>query len=81
MVQGTECRVIPSACALGGGTTPTETIHRSPSKCRAMPATWPRRYLRLSPPIAGRIVNDRYTIEVRTLGVDYQRWVAKAIRP
>jgi L-seryl-tRNA(Ser) seleniumtransferase len=67
MIAGTSCRVIESACALGGGTTPTETI---PSIAIEVPGDASRiaiRLLQYNPPIAGRIVDDRLTIEVRTL--------------
>jgi seryl-tRNA(sec) selenium transferase len=80
MVQGTECRVIPSACALGGGTTPMETIPSIAIEVPGNASDLAARYLRHSPPIAGRIVDDRFTIEVRTLGVDDRRSVAAAIR-
>jgi L-seryl-tRNA(Ser) seleniumtransferase len=80
MIRGTECRAIDSACALGGGTTPTETI---PSIAIEVPGDASRlaaRFLQHDPPIAGRIVDDRYTIEMRTLGEDERRVVAEAIR-
>lgn len=79
MVRGTNCRVAGSDCALGGGTTPTETI---PSIAIEVPGDANQlasRFLRHDPPIAGRIVDDRFTIEVRTLTDDDRRDVASAI--
>jgi L-seryl-tRNA(Ser) seleniumtransferase len=80
MVQGTDCRVIDSACALGGGTTPTETIPsiaiEVPGDANAVAA----RFLKNDPPIVGRIVDDRFTIEVRTLGENDRSIVADSIR-
>jgi L-seryl-tRNA(Ser) seleniumtransferase len=67
IVRGTRARVIDSRCALGGGTTPTETI---PSIAILVPgpaSELQTRFLRNDPPIIGRIVDDRFTIEVRTL--------------
>src|SRR3954453_15259040 len=80
MIAGTSCCVIESACALGGGTTPTETI---PSMAIEVPGDASQlalRFLQHDPPIAGRIVEDRFTIEVRTLSEDDQREVTKALR-
>ena len=65
LVRGTKCKAVDSDCALGGGTTPTETI---PSIAIHMPGKASelyRDFLRQN--IVGRIVDDRFTIEVRTL--------------
>jgi L-seryl-tRNA(Ser) seleniumtransferase len=67
LIRGTACEVIESRCALGGGTTPTETI---PSLAIAVPGDpneVQARFLRLTPPIIGRILEDRFTIDLRTL--------------
>src|SRR5689334_5091373 len=67
LVRGTSCRVIDSDCALGGGTTPTETI---PSAAIAVPgdaAANAARFLAGAPPIVGRIVDDAFTVDMRTL--------------
>lgn len=80
MVRGTECRVIESQCALGGGTTPTETIRSIAIEVPGDASDLAARYLRRDPPIAGRIVDDRFTIEIRTLREEDQRVVAEAIR-
>lgn len=73
-------RIIESRCALGGGTTPTETIPsiaiQVPGDASALAAA----FLRHDPPIAGRIVDDAFTIEVRTLGDDEREIVAAALR-
>jgi L-seryl-tRNA(Ser) seleniumtransferase len=80
MVAGTSCRVIESACALGGGTTPTETIPSIAVEVTGNASHVAARFLQHDPPIAGRIVDDRFTIEARTLSEDDLRVVAKAIR-
>jgi L-seryl-tRNA(Ser) seleniumtransferase len=59
--------VVESDCALGGGTTPAETI---PSVAIAVPgnaAENAARFLTHDPPIVGRILNDEFRIDVRTL--------------
>jgi L-seryl-tRNA(Ser) seleniumtransferase len=80
MVRGTECRVVESQCALGGGTTPAETIRSIAIAVPGDASDLAARYLRHDPPIAGRIVDDRFTIEVRTLGAGECAAVAEAIK-
>jgi L-seryl-tRNA(Ser) seleniumtransferase len=80
IVRGTECRVVESACALGGGTTPTETIASIAIEVPGDASRLAARFLRHDPPIAGRIVDDRFTVEIRTLGEDDRRVIAAAIR-
>jgi L-seryl-tRNA(Ser) seleniumtransferase len=67
LVRGTSCRVVDSDCALGGGTTPAETI---PSLAVAAPgdaAEAASRFLAGDPPVVGRIVDGVFLIDVRTL--------------
>ncbi|MEA2326961.1 MAG: L-seryl-tRNA(Ser) seleniumtransferase [Thermoanaerobaculia bacterium] len=73
MIAGTSCRVIESQCALGGGTTPTETIPSIAIEVPGNASNVAARFLQNNPPIVGRIVDDRFTIEVRTLAVDDRR--------
>jgi L-seryl-tRNA(Ser) seleniumtransferase len=80
MIAGTSCRIIESACALGGGTTPTESIPSIAIEVPGNASELASRFLRHDPPIVGRIVDDRFTIEVRTLSEDDQRIVANTIR-
>jgi L-seryl-tRNA(Ser) seleniumtransferase len=80
LVAGTACRVVDSRCALGGGTTPTETI---PSIAIAVPgdaSATAAAFLKHDPPIAGRIVDDAFTIEVRTLADEDREIVRAALR-
>jgi L-seryl-tRNA(Ser) seleniumtransferase len=67
IARGTGCHVIESDCALGGGTTPTETIPSIAIEVPGDASQLAARFLRHDPPIAGRILEDRFTIEVRTL--------------
>jgi L-seryl-tRNA(Ser) seleniumtransferase len=80
VVAGTPCQVIHSACALGGGTTPSETIRSIAIEVPGNATENAGRFLRCDPPIAGRIVDDKFTIEVRTLDDDDRRDVRQAIQ-
>jgi L-seryl-tRNA(Ser) seleniumtransferase len=80
MVQGTDCRIIETQCALGGGTTPTETIPSIAIEVHGDASAIASRLLRNNPPIVGRIIDDRFTIEVRTLSAEDRQEVAAAVR-
>src|SRR5688572_14743395 len=67
LVRGTRCRIVDSRCALGGGTTPTETIASVAIDVPGDANAQYTRFLRNDPPIVGRIQNDRFTIDVRTV--------------
>jgi L-seryl-tRNA(Ser) seleniumtransferase len=67
LAQGTPARIIESRCALGGGTTPTETIASVAIEVPGKANELYDRFLQHDPPIVGRIVEDRFTVEVRTL--------------
>jgi L-seryl-tRNA(Ser) seleniumtransferase len=67
IVRGTPCRAVESRCALGGGTTPTETIPSIAIEVPGKPAELSTRFLQNDPPIIGRTEKNRFTIEVRTL--------------
>jgi len=65
LVRDTSARVIESRCALGGGTTPTETIASIAIEVPGNANETYARFLRAA--IVGRIVNDAFTLEARTL--------------
>ncbi len=67
LVRGTRCRIVDSRCALGGGTTPTETMASVAIDVPGDANALYTRFLRNDPPIVGRIQNDRFTIDVRTV--------------
>lgn len=67
LVRGTPCSIVESRCALGGGTTPTETMASIAVQVPGNAGELQARFLRNDPPIAGRVQNDRFTIDVRTL--------------
>lgn len=67
LVRDTRCGIVDSRCALGGGTTPTETIPSIAIEVPGIADALSTRFLRNDPPIVGRIQNDRYTIDVRTV--------------
>lgn len=80
LVRGTRCRVHDSRCALGGGTTPAETIPSIAIEVPGDPNELYARFLRNDPPIVGRIVEDRFTIEVRSLEEEDRSLVASVLR-
>jgi L-seryl-tRNA(Ser) seleniumtransferase len=67
LVRGTRCTIVDSRCALGGGTTPTETIASIAVEVPGDANVLSTRFLRNDPPIVGRIQNDRFTIDVRSV--------------
>lgn len=72
-------RVVDSECALGGGTTPTETIPSVAIEVPGKATQLYERFLQHDPPIVGRIVENRFTIEVRTLLEDDLAAVREAV--
>jgi L-seryl-tRNA(Ser) seleniumtransferase len=78
LTLGTFAKAIDSDCALGGGTTPAETI---PSIAIEVPGNANALYAAfLAQGIVGRIAVDRFTIDVRTLLDDDLPQVAAALR-
>jgi L-seryl-tRNA(Ser) seleniumtransferase len=80
LTRGTACTFFESRCALGGGTTPTETIPSIAIEVPGDASALQERFLRNSPPIVGRVQNDRFTIDVRTLLETDFSTVATALR-
>jgi L-seryl-tRNA(Ser) seleniumtransferase len=80
LARGIRARVIVSDCALGGGTTPTETMTSLAVELQGNAAELQARFLANDPPIVGRIQNDRFTIDVRTLLEEDLPFVAGALR-
>jgi L-seryl-tRNA(Ser) seleniumtransferase len=79
LTRGTNARVVESRCALGGGTTPTETMASIAIEVPGNATELHARFLANDPPIVGRIQNDAFTIEVRTLLNDDLAHVAGAL--
>jgi L-seryl-tRNA(Ser) seleniumtransferase len=67
IVAGTSARIIDSRCALGGGTAPAETIESLAIEVPGNANSLHERFLRGHPPILGRIHDDRFLIDLRTL--------------
>jgi L-seryl-tRNA(Ser) seleniumtransferase len=67
LVAGTSSRIVDSRCALGGGTTPAETTASLAIELPGNAAELHGRFLHNDPPIVGRVHDDRFTIELRTL--------------
>jgi L-seryl-tRNA(Ser) seleniumtransferase len=71
---------VDSRCALGGGTTPTETIASLAIEVAGDANALHTRFLQNDPPIVGRIQNDHFTVDLRTLLEGDLPAVAAAIR-
>jgi len=67
LTHGTSCTIVETRCALGGGTTPTETIPSIAIEVPGNASELQARFLAYDPPIVGRVQDDRFTIDVRTL--------------
>lgn len=67
LIEGTAASVIESRCALGGGTTPAESVDSVAIALAGNANEWAARMLANDPPVVGRIVDDRFTIDLRTL--------------
>jgi L-seryl-tRNA(Ser) seleniumtransferase len=80
LIGGTECRVVDSECALGGGTTPSETIASMAIAVPGHAMETAARFRANDPPIVGRIVDDVFTIDVRTLLASDLAAVTAALR-
>ena len=80
LIAGTRCTVIDSDCALGGGTTPTEKIPSVAIAISGNANDLYTRFLQNDPPIVGRVVDGRFTVEVRTLLEDDFEPVAAALK-
>jgi L-seryl-tRNA(Ser) seleniumtransferase len=80
IIRGTSCTLVESRAALGGGTTPTESIASIAIAVPGDANEIQTRMLHHSTPIAGRIHDDRFTIDVRTLLDSDLTTVAAAMR-
>jgi L-seryl-tRNA(Ser) seleniumtransferase len=80
LTRGMGGRVVASSCALGGGTTPTETIPSIAVEVPGHAAALQERLLRNDPPIVGRIVDDRFLLDMRTLLAGDVGIVAQTLR-
>ena len=67
IIGGTACTAVESQCVLGGGTTPAETIPSVAVEVPGDASALYSRFLENDPPILGRVQNDRFTIDMRTV--------------
>ncbi|HUP48085.1 MAG TPA: L-seryl-tRNA(Sec) selenium transferase [Thermoanaerobaculia bacterium] len=67
VVRGTAARVIESRAVLGGGTTPSENIASIALALDGEAARHHARFLAMTPPIAGRVADGHFTIDLRTV--------------
>jgi L-seryl-tRNA(Ser) seleniumtransferase len=80
VIRNTTARLIDSRCALGGGTTPTETMPSVAIEVAGDANALHTRFLQNDPPIVGRIQNDHFTLDLRTLQESDLGAVAAAVR-
>lgn len=80
LIRGTRCTAADSRCALGGGTTPTETVASIAIEVPGSADALSTRLLHNDPPVVGRIQNDRFTIDVRTVPETDLTHLAAALR-
>jgi L-seryl-tRNA(Ser) seleniumtransferase len=80
LIAGTSHSVVASEAALGGGTTPTETAPSVAIALSGHAAELRSRFLRLDPPIVGRTIDDRFTLDLRTVLPEDLLVVAAALR-
>jgi L-seryl-tRNA(Ser) seleniumtransferase len=67
LAKGSEARIVATECALGGGTTPDESIPSIGLQIDGNPNELHRRFRTLRLPVIGRIVDDRFVIDLRTV--------------
>lgn len=67
LARGSQAQVIESRAVLGGGTTPAESIPSIALRVRGEAAANQARFLRMSPPIVGRIEDGAFTLDLRTV--------------
>jgi L-seryl-tRNA(Ser) seleniumtransferase len=80
LIRGTRSTIVESRCALGGGTTPTETIASIAIQVPGVAGEVQQAFLRSSTPIAGRVHEDRFLLDLRTLLEADLSVVAAALR-
>jgi len=82
IIQGTDCRTIDSAAPRRRHDADGDDFPQSPIEVsRRRQRGSQRASSGMIPPIVGRIVDDRFTIEMRTLSDDDRRVVAEVFRP
>jgi L-seryl-tRNA(Ser) seleniumtransferase len=67
LIAGTGATIVQSRCALGGGTTPNETIGSLAIAVPGNAAALYSQFLTGDPPIIGRAKDGRFTLELRTI--------------
>lgn len=72
-------RVVATECALGGGTTPDETVPSVGIQFDGKPNELQLRFLALGTPVVGRIIDDRFVIDLRAVLPEQDAELAAAI--
>lgn len=80
LIAGTPHQLIDSESALGGGTTPSQTVPSVAIAVSGGAEESRARFLSMDPPIAGRVVADRFTLDLRTVLLQDLPLLAAALR-
>ncbi len=79
LIRGTPHRIVETSSALGGGTTPTQTIPSIGIAVSGNAEELSEAFLRASPPIVGRIADDVFTLDLRTVLPEELKSIATAL--
>jgi L-seryl-tRNA(Ser) seleniumtransferase len=79
MVSGSDASVVAVESVLGGGTTPTETIPSIAVEIPGNATELAKRFLARDLPIVGRIADDRFLLDLRTVQSDELEMVRRAL--
>jgi L-seryl-tRNA(Ser) seleniumtransferase len=80
LIAGVAAELVESRAALGGGTTPTETMSSVAIAIDGSANALHARFLAMPIPIVGRIVDDRFLVDLRTVQPDDDESLREALR-
>ncbi|MBM3773681.1 MAG: L-seryl-tRNA(Sec) selenium transferase [Acidobacteria bacterium] len=75
--RGTEAEIVPGCSVIGGGSTPEQSI---PTFLISLAARHESRLRAATPPIIGRIENERLLLDLRTVFADEEEELARALQ-
>ena len=74
-----ECVIVETDAVVGGGTTPTETLPSIALAFRSDPTTLAATLRRNDPPVIGRVQDDQFLVDLRTVLPEYDLVLAEAL--
>ncbi|MGZ8867550.1 MAG: L-seryl-tRNA(Sec) selenium transferase [Thermoanaerobaculia bacterium] len=81
LARGTTAKVKDSTAVLGGGTTPTETMPSVALAIDGHATELHQRFLGMIPPVVGRIADDAFTLDLRTVLAEDLPALRAALQP